>query len=91
MSKPKDWATCEILAQDEGRLQRLIRVRLIELAFTQDSAVSIRAIELLQTQSSDAVEDDLSDFSTDDLLAAEKAIRGFLRQSSALQPKSDQH
>jgi hypothetical protein len=46
--KPDSWAACEKLLDNRAQLDRLIIVRLVELAFINDSAVSIRAIELLR-------------------------------------------
>jgi hypothetical protein len=76
--KPKSWDECSVLALDQTRLNALIRVRLIDLAFNQDSAVAIRAIELLQAGGAEHVEDDLSNLSTEELQAARTAARGFI-------------
>jgi hypothetical protein len=78
MSKPKSWDECAVLAQDKANLDRLIRIRLIDLAFNQDSAVAIRAIELLKESATGQIEDDLSQLSTEELQAARTAARGFI-------------
>lgn len=47
MKKPGNWDEAAVLLGNSV-LDKLLTIRLIELAFTQESAVSIRAIELLK-------------------------------------------
>lgn len=91
MSKPKSWDECKTLSRDEGRLRDLLRVRLIELAFTQDSAVSIRAIELLSNTSSDQIEDDFSDLSIEDLRGLRERARKFIYENRGNGGQDDNH
>jgi hypothetical protein len=79
--KPKSWDEYKALSRDDGRLWDLIRVRLIELVFSQDNATSIRAIELLQSTSSEHIEDDFNDLSIEDLRGLRERARKFIYEN----------
>lgn len=76
--KPTTWAQFEELNRDPVRLERLMRVRLIELLFTSDNATAIRAAELLTTTSSESVDDDLSGVPLEKLIEVRERARQYL-------------
>lgn len=80
--KPVKWADYQILAEDSGKLLGLMRVRLIELLFSQDTTVAIRAAEMLQQTASLEREDDFSGVSTEKLEELEQRSTRFIKEDS---------
>lgn len=77
--KPSQQSDYEALSRNQADLEYAIRVRLIELIFSQDNATSIRAIEQLNLMSSDFVEDDYSGISTEALVKIRQRADEFIK------------
>lgn len=81
MEKPKSWRDYLELERDPERLRVLMRIRFIELLFTSDNATAIRAAEMLLSMSSETIEDDFSELSTEDLRALRERARRFISEN----------
>lgn len=80
MKKPTDYADFVRLSENASELATARRIRLIELGFSADSTVAIRAFELLSQIGGDYIEDDYSDIPTEILEKGEKRADRFLRE-----------
>ena len=89
-SKPSNWTDYQNLAEDSEKLFRLMRDRLIELLFSQDSTVAIRAAEMLNSTGSSIVEDDFAGVPTEQLQQARERAQRFIEDSNGLYEASSE-
>lgn len=81
MQKPKSWAEAEKLV-GAPELERLLTIRLIELAFTQETAVALRAIEMLEPRLGVGADNPLSEISDVELMELTEVVGKRLRTTA---------
>jgi hypothetical protein len=79
LQKPQTWEAAAKLVGSPD-LERLLTVRLIELAFTAEGATAIRAIEQLRAGGAGDPVPELADISTDQLLRLREGIVQRIRE-----------
>lgn len=86
MQKPTSWDEFTRLLSDP-MLKTILRIRLLELAFTADNATAVKAIEM-SIGGSDAADQPLGDVSTADLLRLREIVEQRLRRSLAIESRA---
>lgn len=91
--KPQNFDEALALSGRPADANRLIRGRLLELLFTQDAAVAVRAAEMYLSMGAEGVDDEFADVPTDVLMQLRSETRDWLRQktgdSAAWDPRTD--
>jgi hypothetical protein len=75
--KPMGWKEFSALAFEE-RLDAVLRIRLVEIAFTESGSTAVKAVELLRSMPIPEIDADLSQVSTEVLLEAQRRAKVWL-------------
>lgn len=79
VNPPKNWGECrELLGSHDFDLA--LQVRLVELAFSDNGSVAVKAIDMLRAMPRLVSDDVLRDIPTDVLIAAEKRANDWINQ-----------
>jgi hypothetical protein len=82
LKKPLNWDDFVALSSDPA-ITSVMRVRLIEIAFSESGSVAVKAIELLSAMPPPDNDVDLTEVPTEVLLEAERRARDYLEKLSA--------